>query len=362
MIHLDHAATSPMRPSVREAIAPWLGVPANPASAHASGQRAAAAVEAARQAVADLVGGVPEGVIFTSGATEANHQGLLGAFGPGDRLAVSPIEHPCVVGAAAQAASRGVALATLPVGADGRVRLDGVDADGIALLAAHFETGVVQDLHALEALAARGVRVHVDAAHAAGRIPLSLGWAEAVVLSAHKLGGPPGIGALVLRHGGPFPPLLVGTQERGRRGGTVPTAWAVGFGEAARGAAADLAGAGPRLSALRDRVDAALRAAGARVVGAGAPRVPGTSLGVFPDLEGEGLVHALDLAGVAVSAGAACASGSLEPSPSLRAMGVAHPEGALRVSLGWSTTPDDVAAFEAALPRVVTAARVAAAL
>lgn len=367
MIYLDHNATSPLLPEVLQAMQPWLGVPANPASPHRTGQAAAAAVERAREQVATLVGGVPEGVVFTSGATEANHlfvRGALAAAGGGARPELrwraAPIEHPCVTAALAQWGAVGDPL---PVRPNGTVDLDGLEADlvGLSLMAANHETGVIQPVAQARALTrALGAVLHVDATQAAGRIPLQLGEVDGVVLSGHKLGGPAGTGALVLRDGEPFAPLLSGGgQERGRRAGTVNTAGVVGLGHACAIAHRDLAHRTERWTALRDRLEAGLRDLGARVVGAAAPRVPNTTCAIFGDLRAESLVQALDLHGLCVSAGAACSSGSLQASPVLTAMGDPNPEGGLRVSLGPSSQPDDVEALLAALPQVLETARLA---
>jgi cysteine desulfurase len=363
VIHLDHNATSPLLPEVLDAMRPWLGVPANPASAHRSGQAAAAAVERARAHVAALVGGNPAGVVFTSGATEANHLAIYGLVAKAGRRGwmTSAIEHPCVHDAARRWAEP---VATLPVGPDGRARIVALPADlaGLSLMAANHETGVLQPIdEAAAAARAVGAALHVDATQAAGRVPLALGDVDAVALSSHKLGGPAGVGALVLRDGEPFGPLLGGGgHERGRRAGTVNTAGVVGFGEACRIAAAASTARAAAWGARRARLEAALVALGGRIVGAEAPRVANTTLVIFAGLRADGLVQALDLAGFATSAGAACASGSLRPSPVLAAMGDAEPTGGLRISLGPSTTDDDLSALFAALPAVLDAAREAA--
>lgn len=324
---------------------PWLGVPGNPASVHRAGQAAAMAVDRAREQVAALVGAEASGVIFTSGATEANHTFLRGVES-GGRVVVSPIEHPSVHGACAMLADRGHAIEHLRVGADGVVLLpDALPADTtlVSLMMANHETGVIQPVQTAAALArARGAKLHVDATQAAGRLPIDVD-ADGIVLSAHKMGGPGGIGALVLRDGQPYPALLTGgSQERGRRAGTVHTAAAVGFGAACALASSDLEERTARMRALSQRVHDAVRALGGRIVGATAARVPNTTCCVFPGILGETLVQALDLRGVCVSSGAACASGSLEPSPVLLAMGHPQPDGALRISVGPTTEADEV--------------------
>jgi cysteine desulfurase len=362
MIYLDHNATSPLLPEVLEAMDPWLGVPANPASVHRTGQAAAAAVERAREHVAALVGGNPSGVVFTSGATEANHTFLRGVvWWQAGRVVVSPIEHPSTLAAAGWIASRGCPVEMLGVGPDGVVRVPELPPDTavLSLMAANHETGVVQPLDQARASSlAVGAALHVDATQAAGRIPLDLGEVDGVVLSAHKLGGPGGIGALVLPDGAPFPPLLTGgSQERGRRAGTVNTVGAVGFGEACRLARIELESRRERWAALSGQVRSRLLALGARLVGDPDLLLPNTTCVVFPGLRGESLVQALDLQGVCVSSGAACASGSLEPSAVLLAMGDPEPEGALRISLGPRTTPQEIDTFLQVLPEVIQTAR-----
>ncbi len=353
MIYLDHAASSPLRPEVLEAMRPWLGAPGNPASVHRAGQRARAALERARDDVAALIGGAPSGVVFTSGATEANHLFLAGIVAKTGRsgLAFAAIEHPCI--AAAARAAHGTVHA-LAVGPDGCV-VEQPLPEGLAavcLMAANHETGVLQPVTwARAASAAVGAALHVDAAHAAGRIDLDLGDVDAVTLSAHKLGGPVGIGALVLRDRGPFPALFDGPQERGRRGGTTNVAGAVGFAEAARLARVELRQRSVVHRAWTDALATAVVACGGRVVGG--ERVASTLCVVFPSIPGEAVVQALDVEGICVSSGAACASGAVEASPVLRAMGDPEPAGGVRFSLGWSTTAAEIDAVCAALPSLV---------
>lgn len=353
MIYLDHAASSPLRPEVLDAMRPWLGAPGNPASVHRAGRLARAALERARDEVAALVGGPPSGVVFTSGATEANHLFLAGIVAKTGRsgLAFAAIEHPCIE-AAARAARANVY--TLAVGPDGRV-LEQPLPDGLAavsLMAVNHETGVLQPLAwARAASAAVGAALHVDAAHGAGRVDLDLGDADGVTLSAHKLGGPVGIGALVLRDRGPFPAQFDGPQERGRRGGTSNVAGAVGFAEAARLARIELRARSRAHRGWTDALAAAAIACGGRVVGG--ERVASTLCVVFPGIPGEAVVQALDVEGICASSGAACASGAVEASPVLRAMGDPEPAGGVRFSVGWSTTAAEIDAVCAALPMIL---------
>jgi cysteine desulfurase len=343
VIYLDHNATSPLRPVALEAMVPWLGAPANPFSQHSLGRAAAAAVDRARAQVAALAGWHREGVYFTSGATEANTTVLSRG-----RWMVSAVEHPSVLV---------WADSLLAVDASGRVRLDQLAVpgaldgySGLSVMLANNETGVVAPIVELAALARHaGVLLHVDASQAPGRIPMRID-ADLVTLSAHKFGGPQGVGALLARPGlFPEPLLRGGPQERGRRAGTHNVAGVVGMGAAA---AATFEAMSP---ARRDRLERALVAMGGRVAGVGADRIPNTSCVAFDGVEAADLVMALDLEGIATSAGSACASGSPEPSHVLRAMGFAG--SAVRFSLDADTSDADVDAAAAAVARVLARMR-----
>ncbi|MEM6926047.1 MAG: aminotransferase class V-fold PLP-dependent enzyme [Myxococcota bacterium] len=352
MIYLDHASTSPLLPEVRDAMEPWLAVPANAGSAHRAGQRAAVAVEEAREAVAALLGRPSAGLVFGSGATEANHHGLAIAAARGARTAaLSSIEHPCVASAVERA---GLERVSLPVDREGRIQLGGGSVDVVCCMAVNHETGVRQDL-----VGARqaGDWLHCDAAQALGKGPVpGLADADSVVLSAHKLGGPIGVGALSLRHPDVGVPVFGGGgQERGLRSGTVNVPGVVGFGRACAVARREASSRNARWCALAGRLRAGLRSLGAREMGGGADRVSTHTCVVFDGIEGETLVQALDLRGFAVSSGSACASGSSEPSPVLLAMGELHPRGALRVSLGPHSSASDIDALLAVLPELLAA-------
>ena len=349
MTYFDHNATSPMPDEVVDAMRPWWGVPANPSAAHRYGQAAAAALERARDEVASLLALPPRGVVFTSGATEANHLGVRGAAALGfDRLAASAADHPSLVTAVRAAAS---SVWWAPLTATGVwAAQPPASVNAWAVQLAHHESGVLQ------AVPARAPThwVHVDATQALGRLA-ALPPADSVAVSAHKLGGPVGVGALGLRSGEPFPPLWGGgAQERGRRPGTVSVAGAVGFAAACRLAARARDERVQRWNAQRPRIEAAIRRVGGRVFD-GADRVANTTLAVFPGLEGEAVVQALDLRGIAISAGAACASGSAEPSAWLAAVGEPNVRGACRISLGPSTTDAEVDQLIAAIAPVVEA-------
>lgn len=357
--YLDHNATTPARPGVTEAVAEALAVGGNPSSVHAAGRRARRMVEDARESVAALAAARPEDVVFTSGGTEAS-QLALGGF-PDRRVAVSAVEHDAVRNARADAD-------ILPVDRDGRVDLGALDGwlasvEGPALvsvMAANNETGVLQPVGAVadRVHAAAGL-LHCDAVQAVGKLndpPAEFDWraADMVSVSAHKIGGPAGVGALVLRHRAAA--LIAaqrgGGQERGRRGGTENLPGIVGFGVAAMAAREDDDWLETVLR-LRDGLEARLASTwgdAVSVIGASVPRLANTSCFAVPGLAADTQVMALDLAGVAVSAGSACSSGKVKASHVLRGMGYG-PElagSAIRVSLGWNSEPADIDAFLAA--------------
>jgi cysteine desulfurase len=338
LTYLDHNATTPVRPAAAASVAAALARPGNPSSVHAAGRAARLQLERAREQVAALVGASPEEVVFTGGGTEANNLALRGTGRP---VVVSAIEHDSVL--AAVEAPR-----VAPVTPSGTVDLAALAAampEGalVALMLANNETGVIQPVAEAAALVhARGGLLHVDAAQAAGKIPIdmrALG-ADFMTLSAHKLGGPQGVGALVAR-ADLASQQRGGGQERGRRAGTENLPGIAGFGAAA----ADLDDYG-RLAALRDAVEAAL-ASEAVFFGREAPRLPTTTCLALPGVPSETQVIALDLAGVMVSAGAACSSGKVRPSHVLGAMGVGAElaASAIRVSFGWTSSEADVDAF-----------------
>jgi cysteine desulfurase len=353
--YLDWNATAPLRPEARAALVAALDTAGNPSSPHAEGRRARAIVEDAREEVAALVGARPAEVVFTSGGTEANNAVLAGGW---DTICLAGIEHDSV---RAPARSSGARIVELPVDANGvvdagalgaRMEQPGGARALMSLQMANNETGVLQPVAQAAAVAsARGLSVHTDAVQAAGRVAVdfrALG-VDFLSLSAHKLGGPKGVGALVIREGAVLPPLLAGGgQERRRRAGTENVPAIAGFGAAARAAARELAEMEP-VRALRDRLEAEVReiTPEARVLAAGAGRLPNTTSIALPGASAETLVIALDLAGVAVSAGAACSSGKVGASHVLQAMGVepALARAAIRVSLGPGSTEADVAAF-----------------
>ena len=349
--YLDWNATAPLRPEAAAAMSAAFALCGNPSSVHRWGRSARQAVERARMAVAALVAAQPEAVVFVSGGTEANHLALLGAGR--ERVLVSAIEHDSV--------RRAVPAAEhIPVDRNGVVlleELEGMLATDprpaiVSVMLANNETGVVQPVAAISALArARGALFHCDAVQAAGKMAIDIGGigADVLTLSAHKLGGPPGIGALVIRDRLDVSPLLRGGgQEHGRRAGTENLVGITGFAAAAVAAAEQIA-VYDRVRALRDLLEAAITklAPDAVVLGAAATRLPNTTAIAMPGVAAETQVIALDLDGVMVSAGAACSSGKVGPSHVLEAMNV-RPELAtstIRVSLGWTTTEADIAHF-----------------
>lgn len=380
-VYLDHNATSPLRPEARAAMLEILDAPGNPSSVHGDGRAARARVERAREQVAALAGAPRAGVVFTSGATEANalvlHPDLEVAGRPVscDILLTNAAEHLSVLRGHRFAPEQ---VDLLPVDGEGRLDLDALGAHLarhgaggrralVSLMAANNETGVLQPVaEAARIAAAHGAVTHCDAVQAGGRLPLDHLPVDFLTLSAHKLGGPQGAGALVARHADSrarVPLMPGGGQERGRRGGTQNVAAIVGLGAAAAAAAAGAVreAEAERLAGLRDRLEKGIVRAiqDARIVGAGAQRLPNTSCVIFAGLKAETLVIALDLAHVSVSAGSACSSGKVGASHVLLAMGLdADAAGAaIRLSLGWSSTADDVDRTLAALERVVPQVR-----
>ena len=375
MIYLDHNASTPVRPEVAEAMQQALrDLGANPSSAHSEGQRVRAAVERAREQAAALVGAAPRQVVFVSGGTEGDHLAIVGSAWAqrerGKHVAYAAIEHHAVHGAADVLERLGWQHSVLPCDASGLTPPDSVNdlpagVTVLALMLANNETGVVQPVAALTARAqARGIRVVCDAVQGAGKVAVDMGalGVDYLVFSAHKFGGPKGAGALVLRDRAPLEPLFRGSaHERGLRGGTENVPGIVGLGVAAELAARGLAAESARLLELRKRFEAGLKQAIPDVVvhGAAAPRLPNTVNASFPGARADHLLLALDSRGLAASAGAACASGAVEPSPVLSAMGVPRELAicAIRFSLGRTTTEDDIVRALAIVDDAVRAAR-----
>ena len=375
MIYLDHNASTPVRPEVADAMHQALReLGANPSSSHRAGLHVRAAVERAREQVARFVHALEGEVIFVSGGTEGDHLALVGAAwarrDAGKRVAFAAIEHHAVHGAADVLHELGWEHAELPCEPSGitlPAAIDALPADTtvVSLMLANNETGVLQPVAALaERAHARGMLVHCDAVQAAGKVPVdfaALG-VDFLVLSGHKFGGPKGAAALIARKGAPLHPLFRGSgHERGRRGGTENVAGIVGLGLAAELAAASLASESARQLALRERFERGLRLIAPETVvhGERAPRLPNTVNASFPGARSDHMLMALDARDVMVSAGAACASGAVEPSPVLRAMAVPHEQAisALRFSFGRETTEADLDTALALIAEALQAAR-----
>lgn len=360
-IYLDHAATTPLRPEVRAAMEPYLASDGfgNPSSLHAHGQRAKRALDAARDTLAQALGGQFSEITFTSGGTEADNAALVGvllARGPGGHLVTAPTEHEAVIETARFLEKLGFGVTFVPVDALGRVSPDAVAeamTDRTALVSvmhANNEVGTVQLLREIAEIAhAHGAYLHTDAVQTFGQLPVNahdLG-ADLVTVSAHKIYGPKGAGALYVRSGVPLEPLLHGGgQERERRAGTENVPAIVGFGEAVRRMLPEREAEAARLTSLRDLFLDALRRRLPHLVLNGHPteRLPNNLNVSFPGLDAETLLLALDRAGISASSGSACTSGSIEPSHVLTAMGLPDDRvrSAIRLTLGRSTTREQV--------------------
>ena len=359
-VYLDWNATAPLRAEARQAMISALQLCGNPSSVHAEGRSARRLVEDARAIVADATGALPRNVIFTSGGTEANALALSaglrrGSGAPVERLLVSAIEHASVLAGGNFSAST---IETIPVTGFGlidlsrlRTLLVGRPPALVSVMLANNETGAVQPVaEAAEIVHSEGGLMHVDAIQAFGKIKFNINSlnADLVSLSAHKIGGPKGVGALALADGitGLEPLLRGGGQELSRRAGTENVAGIAGFGAAAAKAALEaLETETNRLEALRERLERGLRQTpGAIIFSDAARRLPNTTLFTVPGLRAETAVIGFDLAGIAVSSGSACSSGKVQPSHVLQAMGYGPElaQGAVRLSLGWSTEDADI--------------------
>lgn len=359
--YLDYNATTPVRPQVVEAVAEAMRAVGNSSSVHEEGRRALGLVEEAREKLRRLVNAPQNGVIFTSGGTEAIHYALHGAARSGrvKRVFVSAIEHAAV---SANAASADVSVETIPARPSGvvdldwledRLKDDGAAREGgflVCVMLANNETGVIQPVEEAARIAhERGGLLFVDAAQAVGKIPVNfvMSGADMMAVTGHKFGGPIGVGALVVQPNLPLEPVMRGGgHELNRRAGTHNVPAIVGLGVACELAADSLARA-PAIAALRDRMQEAAETAGARAWGKEAPRLPGTLSLSAPGFPSETQLMAMDLAGIAISSGSACSSGKARPSHVLAAMGAGEAEArsSIRVSIGWATTEEDAEAF-----------------
>lgn len=355
MIYLDYNATAPLRPTVVAAMTALLGEPLNTSSVHGAGQKAKKLLEDARAAIAHALGAFPNEVLFTASATEANNM-VLRAYADSHALLVSAIEHPSI-----GKLGKLLGADTLAVDANGVVKLDLLEAKLkalgerkalISVMLANNETGVIQPVADIARIARQyGALVHTDAVQALGKITLDWGLlgVDMLTVSGHKAGGPIGAGALLIRNDLPIRPMLVGGgQELGRRAGTSNLAAIHGFACAVKEVVAAREAA--QWTQWRDWLAAELTAHGAVVYGEGAARLPNVLCVSMPGVGSDTQLMNFDLAGIAVSAGSACSSGKVEPSPVLLAMGVAAAEAqtAIRVSFGWGTAQGEIEAFSAA--------------
>jgi len=372
-VYLDNNATSPLLPEVFAAMQPYfLEKFGNASSIHQQGQQARAAVEQAREQVADLVNCRPAEIVFTSGGTEGDNLAIFGLAKPGDHLITSAVEHHAVLNACKRLEDTGCEVTYLPVDGRGLVSPEEVrralrpNTKMISIIFANNETGVLQDVIAIGAIAAEAdVYFHADAVQAAGKVPIDVKdiRCDLLTLTAHKMHGPLGVGALYVRKGTVLQPLFYGGRhERSRRAGTENLPGIVGLGKAAEIARQGFAdGSVARIASLRDRLEQTVLETQDQVSvnSAGAPRVPNTTNIVFECLEGEALVIAMDLKGASVSTGAACSSGAIEPSHVLTAMGLSpdRARASLRFSLGKQNTADDVDFVLQLVPEVVTRLR-----
>ncbi|MBV9923764.1 MAG: cysteine desulfurase [Acidobacteria bacterium] len=377
-VYLDHSATTPVDPRVVEAMLPFLtGKFGNPSSVHFYGQEARAAVDRARRQVAELFGARPNEVVFTSGGTESNNLAVRGhcetTADYGRHIVTSSIEHSSVRGICEALERRDWEVTRLPVYEDGLVRVEDVraalrpDTVLVSVMLANNEIGTVQPIAEIGALVRerreagqKHLRLHTDAVQAASGMRLDVDelGCDLLSVSAHKLYAPKGVGALYVRRGLRLAPQNVGGhQERERRGGTESVPLIVAFGEAARLTRLELEERAERIRSLRDRFESGVESRVADIVynGDRARRLPGLSNISFRFIEGEGLLINLDMQGVAVSTGSACSSGSLEPSPVIRALGRDDElaRGSIRFSLGKDTTEEEIDYVLEVLPRAV---------
>jgi cysteine desulfurase len=374
LLYLDHNATTPIDPRVREVMLPWLGDEGfgNPSSVYGAGRRAAAALVGARERVAALVGASPSEIVFNSCGTEATNTAILSALAidPDRRhIVTSTVEHSATVKLCEHLATRGYEVTWLPVDRSGRLdperlrdSLTGETAV-ISLLWANNETGVLFPVEEIAAIARESrVPLHLDAVQAAGKVPIDLGTlgAQYVSLSAHKLYAPKGVGALYVNARARYTPLLRGSQEEGRRGGTQNVSSIVAFGEAAAIAAENLATGPGVIRALRDRFETELlKMDGVRRNGDAEHRLANTSNLSFAGIDAETALLLFDKEGLCCSAGSACSSGSVNPSHVLTAMGLSRDDArsSLRFSLGRTTTAEEIDRALEIIPRTIAKLR-----
>lgn len=353
-LYLDHNASSPLRPEVIEAVNAAMRVPGNPSAVHGDGRAAAKLINDARDALGLALGVCAQDIIFTGSGTEADNTAVHSAVAAGcKRLLISPMDHPATLLAAERS---GAVCEIMPVNEHGQTDMDWLkdrlanwdESDGrpfVSLVAANSETGVIQDTEtATELVHDAGGLILIDAVQALGKLPMTY-MPDYLVVSAHKIGGPQGVGALYAAPGAPFDPLINGGgQERRRRAGTQNVAGIAGFGAACR-AMTDLS----HTTSIRDAIEVGVKAMEPElyIFGEGAERLPNTSFFAVPDMPSATLLMALDLSGISVSTGISCSSGKAQVSKAIQAMGVDHhaPKGALRISLGYTSKPEDAETF-----------------
>ncbi len=372
-IYFDNNATTPVLPAIFEAMRPFFDEQfGNASSIHYHGQQTRAAVEDARERVSNLLGCHPSEVIFTSGGTEADNLAITGLVKPGDHIITSTIEHHAVLLTCQNLEKNGCEVTYVPVDQKSLIDPDDIrraaraDTKLISVMMANNETGVLQPVEEIGKIAAeRGIYFHTDAVQAAAKVPIDVQkiGCHALSISGHKIHAPQGVGAMYLKKGTKLSPMVYGgAQERSLRAGTENAPGIVGLGKAAQVAKETLdRGDDHKMASMRDRLQQGILAQvdDAGVNGAGAPRVPNTTNIFFDHIEGESLVIALDLKGLAVSGGAACSSGAVEPSHVLAAMGLRHDRAraSIRFSLGKQTTENDIDFALTLIPEAVNRLR-----
>jgi len=376
LLYLDHNATTPIDPEVRSSMLPWLENEfGNPSSVYSLGRRASAALAKAREQVASLVGALPSEIIFNSCGTEATNSAILSALAidPDKRhIITSAVEHSATIKLCEYLATRGYEITWLPVDKDGLLNPDKLETSItsetaiVSLLWANNETGVLFPVEEIASITTRKkVPLHLDAVQAAGKVPINLEelGVQYVSLSAHKLYAPKGVGALYVNRRARYTPLLRGSQEESKRGGTQNVASIIAFGKAAELAQSHLLSAAQRIAKLRDRFEETILSTvdGARRNGTDEPRLPNTSNLTFAGIDAETALLLFDQEGLCCSAGSACSSGSINPSHVLTAMGVSRDEAraSLRFSLGRTTTDSEVDRALEIIPRIIAKLRAA---
>ncbi|MCB1198704.1 MAG: cysteine desulfurase [Deltaproteobacteria bacterium] len=370
-LYLDHNATSPLRPEVRQEIADFLaGNCGNPSSIHTTGRNVRRKVDTAREQVAKLIGAKPSEIVFTSGGVEANHLAWHAFEKAGKKIATTVIEHSCIRGASEMSEQCQAQVHRICIKKDGSIcpseieKLIAFDPDFVSMHHANNETGAMYDVKAISQALKPECYVHTDAVQTVGKIPVNVNdlGVDYLTISAHKLGALQGMGALYVRKGSPFEPFWTGgSQERGRRSGTENVIGILSFGKACEVIAAKIERIGSQYSALRDRFEKGLskNLDGIYITASTQPRIGNTSHIIFEGIDAESLLIAADLEGLDFSTGSACHSGAIDPSHVVLAMGF-DPEiakGAIRFSLGWSTTEEDIDQAVAILSRLVTSIR-----